>query len=154
MITVCNNVQNVAKFVIALDEFQEVTNLRLQKLLYFLQGYSFQRFGIPFFPQSLEAWSYGPVCASLYGDYVAYRNTPIPHWEGSRSLSVNTDSRVDENTAKDFVRTVIEWAEQYTSGQLVEMSHGGDTPWSVVWNNGEGKYAIIPMQMIQKYFTF
>lgn len=153
MITVCNSARAVASFVIALEGFREVTNLRLQKLLYFLQGYSFQRFHLPLFPENLEAWTYGPVCASLYGDYVAYRNRPIPHWEGARSLPTNPDSNISMDNAQNFVRVVMEWADHYTSGQLVEMSHQAGTPWAIVWNNGEGKYAGIPMQLIQRYFT-
>ena len=153
MITVCNSARDVAMFVISLDGFREVTNLRLQKLLYFLQGYSFQCFGHALFPERLEAWTYGPVCPSLYGDYVPFRGSPIPHTCGKHSLPTADASKISETDAKEFVQTVMKWADGYTTGQLVEMSHQAGSPWEQVWREGVGKYASIPLELIKAYFT-
>ena len=61
------NVQDVAKFFIGLANDQAVsnqgdlmTNLRLQKLLYFAQGWYLARYGKPLFQEEIEAW---PCCA-------------------------------------------------------------------------------------------
>lgn len=153
MITVCNSARDVAMFVISLEGFREVTNLRLQKLLYFLQGYSFQCFGHAFFPERLEAWTYGPVCPAMYGYFVFLRNLPIPRDMGENSLSTADDSKVCEEDAKRFVQTVMHWADNYTSGQLVEMSHQTGSPWAQVWKGGAGKYSSIPLELIKEYFT-
>ena len=49
-----------------------MTNLRLQKLLYFAQGWHLARFGRPLFDASIEAWPYGPVVPEVYRAYKEY----------------------------------------------------------------------------------
>ena len=57
------NVQDVAKFFIGLANDQAnnnqgdmMTHLRLQKLLYFAQGWNLARYGKPLFDDEIEAW--------------------------------------------------------------------------------------------------
>ena len=38
-----------------------LTNLRLQKLLYYVQGWSLGERGRPMFREEIQAWRYGPV---------------------------------------------------------------------------------------------
>ena len=69
-------VQDVAKFFIGLANEQAeqnqgdlMTNLRLQKLLYFAQGWYLARYGKPLFSDEIEAWTYGPVVPEVYQTY-------------------------------------------------------------------------------------
>ena len=73
------DVQDVARFFIDLAKRQNdldrgdmMTNLRLQKLLYFAQGWHLARFGRPLFDASIEAWPYGPVVPEVYRAYKEY----------------------------------------------------------------------------------
>ncbi len=43
------------------SEAFDVTPLKLQKLLYYCQGYALALTGKPLFPEPVEAWRYGPV---------------------------------------------------------------------------------------------
>ena len=70
------NVQDVAKFFIGLaneqannDQGDLMTNLRLQKLLYFAQGWYLSRYGKPLFQDEIEARKYGPVVPKIYETY-------------------------------------------------------------------------------------
>lgn len=46
-----------------------MTNLKLQKMLYYQQGFHLAYFGTPLFDDEIEAWMYGPVVPSVYNHY-------------------------------------------------------------------------------------
>ncbi len=70
---------NVAKYVI--HEFHEredlITNLKLQKLLYYIQGWYLGICKKPLFQENFEAWIHGPVIPEVYHTYKSYRWNPI-----------------------------------------------------------------------------
>jgi len=45
---------------------QPMTNMRLQKLLYYAQAWSLALAGEPLFGEDIEAWEHGPVVRSVY----------------------------------------------------------------------------------------
>ena len=54
-----------------------ITNLKLQKLLYYAQAWHLAHFGSPLFSDDIEAWQYGPVIKSIYQKYSKFGNQPI-----------------------------------------------------------------------------
>ena len=66
---------DVARYIVTF--FQEagdpVSNLKLQKLLYYVQGWSLALDNKPAFQDRLEAWVHGPVQSSVYGTFKSYR---------------------------------------------------------------------------------
>ncbi len=77
-------VEDVAKYLLSLfkedaekrvvggDEVADISNLKLQKLLYYCQAYSYALMGKPMFAEDMEAWDYGPVVPSIYQEYKKY----------------------------------------------------------------------------------
>jgi uncharacterized phage-associated protein len=61
--------------------FQEagdpIDNLKLQKLLYYVQGWHLAVYNKPAFPEEIEAWVHGPVLPGVYVEYKQYRWNPI-----------------------------------------------------------------------------
>ena len=57
------NAIDLSKNIIAYAAMNEcqVTNLKLQKTLYYVQGYYLYRFGKPLFDDEIVNWAYGPV---------------------------------------------------------------------------------------------
>ena len=49
-----------------LTEQGEMSTMKLQKLLYFSQGWALAWTGVPLFVEEFEAWASGPVCRELY----------------------------------------------------------------------------------------
>ena len=45
---------------------EKMTNLRLQKILYFIQAFSLISTGHPLFKEDILAWQYGPVVKEVY----------------------------------------------------------------------------------------
>lgn len=146
----CDSVENVAKFCLSVKGFKPLSNLRLQRLLYFLQGYSYQRVDRPLFPESFEVWTKGPAIRECYGSYMSYGLDPIPSWLGTTVLHVNEGVDVDD--VKEYILKVFKWADKYRTGNLVAMAMNQNSPWFAVWNNGLGKYSHIPEEYLRKYF--
>lgn len=70
---------DVAKYIIA--EFHEaedfITNMKVQKLLYYVQGWHLGSYGAPVFDEQFQAWVHGPVQYEVYNEYKNYRWNPI-----------------------------------------------------------------------------
>jgi len=49
-----------------LSQGDRITPLKLQKLLYYAQGYAPAALGRPLFDELIKAWEPGPVCISIY----------------------------------------------------------------------------------------
>lgn len=70
----------VARYFLAVQDENAgelITNLKLQKLLYYAQGYHLALYGRPLFDDPLEAWEHGPVVGSIYREYKLFRDQPI-----------------------------------------------------------------------------
>jgi uncharacterized phage-associated protein len=134
---------DVAKCFINLfkDEEEGISNLKLQKLLYYAQGFSFQRTGLPLFDEDMEAWDFGPVVNSVYQEYKSYGRDPI------RSRSDISFS----NEIEELILDVAREYGQYTSGKLVSMTHVKGSPWDQLHESGEF-HKIIPKEIIKDYF--
>lgn len=73
--------REIAKwFVLATDRESgnATTHLKVQKLLYYAQGWSLAKFGKPLFDEDLQAWAHGPVCRSVYDYYKNCGFDPLP----------------------------------------------------------------------------
>src|SRR6478735_8493369 len=59
---------DVARWFVAwaAEEDADLSNLKLQKLLYYAQGWHLALRGEPLFREDLQAWSHGPVVPSVY----------------------------------------------------------------------------------------
>lgn len=57
-------------FVRKFQELQDsITNLKLQKLLYYAQGIALGRYNCKIFSDPIEAWEHGPVIREIYNKY-------------------------------------------------------------------------------------
>jgi len=70
------NADNVARWFLSRNRLRSlsgesdfISNLKLQKLLYYAQGIHLALYGKPLFNDPIEAWQYGPVVDSVYQTY-------------------------------------------------------------------------------------
>lgn len=54
-----------------------ITNLKLQKLLYYAQAWHLALFDAPLFPDRIEAWVHGPVVPEVYRRFKGWAWKPI-----------------------------------------------------------------------------
>ena len=68
------NVGDIARYVINYVNNNDdlISNLKLQKVLYFIQAKFLTDIGYPCFKEEIEAWSMGVVIPSVYNEYKRY----------------------------------------------------------------------------------
>lgn len=71
--------KNAAAHLIAIsrERHEEMTNPKLQKILYYSQAWHLAFYDVPLFDDRLEAWVHGPVVPPVFGDFKHYRWNPI-----------------------------------------------------------------------------
>lgn len=117
---------------------RRVTNLSLQKIVYFCHVWSLIRLGRPLVKQQFEAWQYGPVLQYLYREFKAFDDAPIttratgldPHTGTRKVIPYEFDA-----TTERVLREVVNFYSRLTAGQLVSLSHVDGGPWHEVWNH-------------------
>lgn len=101
-----------------------VTNLKLQKLIYFANGLYLATTGVRLVTESFQAWTYGPVLASLYRELKIFGSDPI---------TVKTLSCADvipaDTLAYRTIRAVWDRMKDFSAYQLVELTHAANSPW-------------------------
>ncbi|MBO6210885.1 MAG: DUF4065 domain-containing protein [Schwartzia sp.] len=119
-----------------------MTNLRLQKLLYFAQGWMLAQYGKPLFPDRIEAWKFGPVVPSVYRAYKPFGNNPLS----------DTPSRKSDFSPEEYLLLfdVYSACESLSTAKLVSLTHEAGTPWSHTYN--ESRDSVIPESRIRDYF--
>jgi uncharacterized phage-associated protein len=98
-----------------------ISNLVLQKLVYYAQGFSLALFGNPLFPEAIYKWQHGPVVPELYSKYKQYGSGPIPAPEG-----VELDKFPAE--VRELLDEVYAECGQYSAWKLRDMTHS-EAPW-------------------------
>ena len=64
----------------------EITNLKLNKLVYYSYVESLRKLGRPLFDDAIEAWQYGPVEPAVYQAFSSYGRNPIQATSGPAEL--------------------------------------------------------------------
>ena len=132
----------IVDYVQKMEEDQTITNLKLQKIMYFLQAQFLKTNKTPLFSDNIEAWKYGPVIDSVYSYYCEYMNRPIND-DFEPSILLTADEQELINSIVDDFISDDEW-------DLVEITHNQD-PWVDNYEKGV-KHKIIPVQDIIAYF--
>ncbi len=135
----------VANHIIAFYAKQQcpITNLRLQKLLYFAWVNHFIRQSSFLFDDEICAWQLGPVVPVVYDEFCIFSSNPIyPKNSIEEPLLVGKD--------KEVLESLLQSGEKYSTSDLVAFTHEHNTPWDITFQNGYGNRSIIPFRIIIK----
>jgi uncharacterized phage-associated protein len=127
------------------EEDTDVSNLRVQKLLYYAQGHYLVTKGTPLFDEAIQAWSHGPVVPEVYHSFKKFGSNPIK-LEPSDSF---TFSQIDEDTTQ-FLLEVWCYYGKYSTWALRNMTHN-EPPWKNTFNGSPN--VPISLDEIHKHFA-
>lgn len=122
--------QEIAHYVIHKCSIagDSISNLQLQKILYFIQrGYA-NRKNTLLFADSFEAWRYGPVVPSVYYEFSSLGGRPIS--------KVFFDVKIDNDTST-IIDPIIETSREKYPWDLVSETHENGSPWQQVYEIGK-----------------
>ena len=117
-----------------------MTNLRLQKLLYYEQGYHLAKFGTPLFDEQIEAWIYGPVVPVVHDYYNQY---------GSQILPVADDEIDLTAEEEDLFAEVFEAYREFSAIGLMNLTHK-ERPWLSALPHNRG--TVISLASMERFF--
>jgi uncharacterized phage-associated protein len=137
----CYDVANYFLSLVDEDIGDSITNLKLQKLLYYAQGFSLVLFNKPLFKENIEAWAHGPVVPQIYHKYKEYGAKPL-------EPPPTMDFAMYDGDVKDLLNKVYELYGQFSAWKLRDMTHEED-PW-IKGNNRVDK--IIKEDDLKRYF--
>ena len=117
----CHQVANYFLTKVNAEEGEVITNLKLQKLAYYVQSASLAFFEVPLFNEDLEAWKHGPVVPELYRSFKKHGSNSLPR---ARNVAVDCYSPHDRKLMDD----VYAFFGQFAAWKLRDMTHE-ETPW-------------------------
>lgn len=148
---------DIARYIInySIDIGKPVSNLKLQKLLYFVQGNFLRILKKPCFYENIEAWKYGPVVPNVYSEFKMYGSNDIPkilnynYFEKNKYRSIKKKFlfNLPENE-KEIVNGVVIACADFSSSYLVTLTHN-QSPWK---NSFHGYPTIITLKEMRDYF--
>lgn len=118
-----------------------VSNLRLQKLLYFIQAQFIRVFGDACFSNRIEAWDFGPVVPSVYHKYKRFGSSCIPVENGD-------NLEFDCSTHEELIEATLNLCAHYNTSSLVSITHEQD-PWKNAYKQFDSE---ITPEAIQDYY--
>lgn len=137
------NLQDVAQCFLYLEGTNEgdgISNLKLQKLVYYAQGFYSAIFDNPLFNEDISAWTHGPVVPELYHQYKQYGSNHIPPINNFDTNSLTKDEF-------ELIEEVYQVFGQYSAWKLRNMTHE-ESPWI----DHEADAGVIPKEAITDYF--
>lgn len=115
-----------------------ITNMALNKIVYFAHAWFLVGFGRPLIGQKFEAWQHGPLVQDIYHSFKTFGDKPI----SSRA------KRLDRTTAQyvlceqfflqnelALLLPVINHYSPIPASKLRNMAHIAGGPWDRVWNH-------------------
>lgn len=130
-----------------LDAGDVMTNLRLQKLVYFAQGWHLAFTQRVLFRDRIEAWVHGPVIPSLYARFKPYGWKPID--------TTQANAPCFDDATLEILDEVWNVYGQYSAKRLEELTHAED-PWRRAragYDPGERCTVEITPQAMQLFYT-
>lgn len=116
---------DLAKYIINTSP-RRMSNLELQKTMYFAELDYRKRTGQQLIKEDFEAWQYGPVVRDVYDDYRDY----------GPDLIERTGKNIDLNNVNtDIIDMTVDRCSDKRSWELVEESHRSDGAWQKTLDN-------------------
>lgn len=136
----------IAKYIIrrCAERGNSISNLKLQKILYFVQAEFLVDLGTCCFPDTIEAWDFGPVVPVVYRAYRIYGSANIPAETSSGLRSIRREDM-------DRINGIVDECCEYSASQLVEITHN-QSPWRDAYH-GRGVNNEITPDSIKAFFT-
>ena len=137
----------------------ELTNLKLQKVIYYIHGYYLARFDRPLIRNHFECWDHGPVVASLYHKLKVYGEDRIDKLIQYQNYATGNIEAVAYEAAKADIEknawSLVLSVTKRDVWDLVDGTHLSGGAWSEARTRvtGQVKSVRIPDHLIRQEFA-
>lgn len=149
VLDVCRHVINYSN-----DAEYNISNLKLQKILYFIQAEFLVDFGIPCFMEHMEAWNFGPVVPVAYREYKCFGANPIPRiskfveYKPHCIIYTQFIDNIITDEHKSIIDDILDYFADYSASELVDITHKQE-PWIDAYHSNN---RIIDNNAIEGFF--
>ena len=137
------SVHDVAAYI--MRQQGSMTTMKLQKLVYYSQGWSLAWDGEPLFHEEIQAWANGPVVRDLFALHRG--KFTVSKWPEGDPEALKPDQ-------KETIDAVLEGYGDLTGQQLSDKTHA-ERPWIEARGNlalGEISDKVVDLDVMQDYF--
>ncbi|GAA6618466.1 Panacea domain-containing protein [Scytonema sp. NUACC26] len=134
---------DVAKYFLAQTDEEAgdlISNLKLQKLVYYAQGFHLALYDEPLFTEPIEAWTHGPVVPEVYHAYKHYASGAIP-------IPDDIDFSKYDKPTRELLDEVYRVYGQFSAWKLRNMTHDEE-----LWKDAYKGDIVIAHQAMKQYF--
>ncbi|WP_038543480.1 Panacea domain-containing protein [Neorhizobium galegae] len=114
-----------------------LSNLSLNKIVYFIHAWYLAKTGEPLVDAKIEAWDYGPVIREIYSEFKRFGASEIKgrasRFDVDKLQKVLCEDSVS-NEDLIFIEDQFSKYGHFGVGKLVSLSHEKGGPWDVVYN--------------------
>lgn len=151
------NVIDVASYIINYSNQinRPINNLKLQKLLYYVQAAVLVKANHMCFDSKIIAWKFGPAVPETYHYYAEYGRDDIPNQEAHKTIKLNDKTlrmsyaqptEIDYMTQK-IIRSVVDSYSDITNPLKLSIKARKEGPWKTTNLNCE-----ITCDVLHKYY--
>ncbi len=122
------NINDVCDYVIhrVIESGESLSNLKLQKLLYYVQSWHLAFESKPLFNGKFQAWVHGPVSREIYS---RFSDTKSLYSDiNQEDISQDFEPEKLDSDCKSHIDRVLSVYAKYSGPQLEEMTHK-ESPW-------------------------
>lgn len=132
---------DVAKYIVdkCTKEKCPITNLQLQKILYFLQRQHLVEYGSCLFIDDIQAWQFGLVVLDVYYQFCGF---------GSSAITIIYNICLDKETVQ-LINPIIEDKRKKNPWDLVSETHALGKVWDLTYRGGLGNRKTILPELIR-----
>lgn len=134
-----------------IDEGKFVTQMKLQKLVYFAHGYHLAKYGVPLIKENFQAWKFGPVVPEIYNDFKLYGSKLITDTASFTPSDTYKQRSLLNSESIDSINYTWEVLKDFSAMALSYWTHQPQTPWSKVYDPDQ-KSTPISNEEIKNYF--
>lgn len=115
----------------------EMTNMALNKIVFFVHSDYLVERGKPLVGAKIEAWQHGPVFREIYHEFKKWGDQPI----AGRATKVDpatgniVEARADLGSEESSIRMLIDRYVEFSAAYLRAISHRPGGPWHAVWGH-------------------
>ena len=134
--------REIANFILDFCDKKNVivSNLALQKILYFCHVWSLVKLDRPLIRHQFEAWQFGPVLQYVYREFKDFEKQPIT--SRAYKLDAQTGRKCEatyclDSSTQEVLENVVGFYSRLPASYLVDLSHAKGGPWDLVYNHVE-----------------
>jgi uncharacterized phage-associated protein len=117
-----------------INEGKFVTQMKLQKLVYFAHGHHLIKYGTPLIDENFQAWLYGPVIPEIYDDFKLYGSRPITDTASWLPSEPDKTPYLFDEESTDSINYTWEVLKDISAMSLSNWTHQPNSPWSKVYD--------------------